>query len=395
MVARSIAGRQVLLEDGTIGSAQIWLRDGEIDALSAPDGAAEFRFDEPDQYILPGIVDLHGDAFERQIMPRPGVMLPINMAVVDTDSQLVANGITTAFHGVTFSWEQGLRGRDTAASLLDALDAEPLRADHRIHLRFETYNFDGTDQAIAWIEQGRIHLLCFNDHFDGIHRAVNNDSRKLGPYTGRSGQSREDYLAQINSLADRAHELPATLERLSAAAAALGVPIAAHDEMSWDDRARNAALGCIISDFPIREEAATAARSTDIPVIMGAPNVVRGGSHMPTGICAAEMVGRGVCTILASDYYYPALLLAPFRLVADEVTTLPEAWHLVSRNPARAVGLTDRGEIAAGRRADFIVVNAADRTAPRIEAVFAGGRPVHLAQTSPQPQASLPAQAVA
>ena len=106
---------------------------------------------------------------------------------------------------------------------------------------------------------------------------------------------------------------------------------------------------------------------------------------MPTGTSAAEMVGQGVCTILASDYYYSALPLAPFRLVADGVTSLPAAWDLVSRNPARAAGLTDRGEIAVGRRADLIVVNAEDRAAPRVEAVFVAGHPVHLAQSGPTP----------
>ena len=385
MAESCIAGNQVLLDDGSIGPAQIRSWNGQISGLSSPDGTAAFSYDGPDRFIMPGIVDLHGDAFERQIMPRPGVMLPVTNAMLDTDSQLVANGITTAFHGVTFSWEQGLRGRDTAAALLDTIEVAALRADHRVHLRFETYNFDGAGQAVAWIEQGRIHLLCFNDHFAGIHGAVTSDSHKLAPYTGRSGQTRDDYLQQIEALAERAEELPATLDRLSRAATSRGIPIAAHDEKSWDDRARNAALGCTISDFPLRAEAATAAHSTDVPVIMGAPNVVRGGSHMPTGTSAAEMVGQGVCTILASDYYYPALPLAPFRLVADGVTSLPAAWDLVSRNPARAAGLTDRGEIAVGRRADLIVVNAEDRAAPRVEAVFVAGHPVHLAQSGPTP----------
>ncbi len=67
------------------------------------------RFDATGLLVLPGIVDIHGDAFERQLQPRPGVDFPADIALADTESQLLANGITTAFHGVTLSWEPGLR----------------------------------------------------------------------------------------------------------------------------------------------------------------------------------------------------------------------------------------------------------------------------------------------
>jgi len=159
-----IASRRVLFSDGNLRPAELTVRHGRIESVTPLSGrhGAGTR----DLLLLPGIVDLHGDAFERQIMPRPGVSFGIDVALTDTDRQLVANGITTAFHAVTYSWEPGLRGRDTLCALMDALErlGSRLACDTRLHLRYETFNLEAEAEVAAWIRARRIALLAFNDH---------------------------------------------------------------------------------------------------------------------------------------------------------------------------------------------------------------------------------------
>ena len=134
-------------------------------------------FDASGLLVLPGIVDLHGDAFERQLQPRPGVDFPADLALRDTESQLLANGITTAFHGVTLSWEPGLRSLTAWQALLAALDAGSWTCDMRVHLRWEAYNLDALETALADIEAGRVHLLAFNDHTPSILKQAEGSGR--------------------------------------------------------------------------------------------------------------------------------------------------------------------------------------------------------------------------
>jgi alpha-D-ribose 1-methylphosphonate 5-triphosphate diphosphatase len=151
------------------------------------------------------------------------------------------------------------------------------------------------------------------------------------------------------------------------------------------------AHGVNIAEFPVNEETAREAAAAGDFIVFGAPNVVRGGSH--TGWTkASDMIAKGLCSVLASDYYYPAQLLAAFRLVADGVLALPAAWNLISAAPARAAGLTDRGVLGAGHRADLILVDDETPLRPRIVAVIAAGRLVHLTDASRLKRASVPAR---
>ena len=166
----------------------------------------------------------------------------------------------------------------------------------------------------------------------------------------------------------RSDEVPASIERLAAAAVASGVPLLSHDDTSPERRRWFRALGCRLAEFPTTVETAEDAASHGDDVVLGAPNVVRGGSH--TGwIDATEMIARGLCSVLASDYYYPAPLLAAFTLVKRDVLPFAQAWALVSQTPANAVELNDRGQIAPGRRADLIIVDASAVGQPRVESV--------------------------
>ena len=360
----------------------IHIANGIIAETSSRSGAASMRLDSRGLTALPGIVDMHGDAFERQMMPRPGVDFPIDVALMDSDRQAIANGITTVFHATTWSWEPGLRGTENANRLLDAIEAmQPqLSADTRFHLRQETFNLDAEPTIAVWLTAGRVDLLAFNDHMNMTAASMSNPKKRMR-MVERSGLSEHAFDGLVERVLARANDVPASIARLATIGREHGVPLLSHDDESPDQRVGFRGLGIDIAEFPINEETARSAIEGGDFTVFGAPNVVRGGSH--TGwTSAAKMVSKGLCTILASDYYYPAPLLAAFLLAAENILPLPQAWSLVSGAPAKATGLHDRGQIGAGKRADIILVDACEPRRPRVVAVITDGRIVHL--TEPQ-----------
>jgi alpha-D-ribose 1-methylphosphonate 5-triphosphate diphosphatase len=367
MNLRLMGGRALLAERGIV-AADIHTTGGVIVAGQS-DGR---RFDAAGLLVLPGIVDLHGDAFERQMQPRPGVDFPMDLAVAETEAQLLANGITTAFHGVTLSWEPGLRSARAWTALLAALAAHRPRqlCDMRVHLRWEAFNLEAMDLALAAIAAGEVHLLAFNDHTPAILRKMA-DPVAGAKYSDRAGMTLEAFRMLATAVAARAAEVPESAARIAAAGRAAGIPMASHDDVSVESRSAFRAAGARISDFPMNEPTARAATEAGDWVVMGSPNVVRGGSHMGWA-SAAAMVEAGLCQILTSDYFYPALLRAAFALGGD----LAARWNLISANPAAAAGLDDRGRIEPGLRADLVVI--AENPAPHVVAAIAGGRIAYL-----------------
>jgi alpha-D-ribose 1-methylphosphonate 5-triphosphate diphosphatase len=364
---------RILVTDGSLRAGRILVEDDLIAAVDV-DGPRQTPGGE---MLLPGTIDLHGDAVEHQMMPRPSVDIPIDIALMETDRQLAANGVTTAFLSLTCSWESGLRSAATLARVLEGLDRlrDRFSVDHRIHLRFESMALDSVDMAIRWIESRQAGLVSINDHFPMLY-ATRDSAGAIEPLAKRSGVAPEAYRKLLDSLAERDSEKPSAIAAVVAAAVRAGVPVASHDDRTAEDRRANRALGCSVADFPTGEEAMQEARAAIEPVIMGAPNVIRGGSHMAKGVSAAAMVERGLCTILASDYFYPSLAPAAFRLWRDHGMDFGTCWSLISPAPADAVGLTDRGRIIGGARADLLLVEAAKSLPFRILATIAGGHPI-------------------
>jgi alpha-D-ribose 1-methylphosphonate 5-triphosphate diphosphatase len=372
MTSLRITGGQVLLDKDGLVPTDLRLSDGRIDAIGASGGKG-LGLDASGLLVLPGIVDIHGDAFERQIQPRPGVDFPMELALRDTERQLLANGITTAFHGITLSWEPGLRSLDSWNALLTALEAETWACDMRVHLRWEAYNLDALDIALADIAAGRVHLLAFNDHTPSIMKKLE-DPTEGAKYSGRAGMTMDAFRAFTDRIAARANEVPAALDRIGEAARAAGLPMASHDDDSLPVRSRFRALGAHICEFPMAEDVGRDARAQGEHVVMGSPNVVRGRSHL-NWTSAATMAEAGICDVLSSDYYYPAMARAAFILSGRGVFDIPRAWALISGNPAAAAGLMDRGSIEAGKRADLVLFEPAER---RLVATIADGRLAHL-----------------
>ena len=370
-----VAGGRALLPDGAGRVADLLIEDGRIVRIGAGPAPGARRFDASGLLVLPGIVDLHGDAFERQIQPRHGIEFPMPLALRDTEAQLLANGITTAFHAVTLSWEPGLRGPVAWRAMLDALDAmRPGAAcDMRVHMRWELHNLDALEMALADIEAGRVHLVSFNDHTPAILRKIG-DPAAAAKYSERAMLS----VPEFRALAGRARrpdaDVAAATRRVAAAARRHGLPMASHDDDSVAARAAYRGLGARICEFPMAEDVAGAAQAAGDWVVMGAPNVVRGGSHLGWA-SAAALAERGLCTVLSSDYYYPALMQAAFALARAGALPLSQAWALISASPARAAGLLDRGEIAEGMRADLAVVSP---DGGAVVATIAQGRAAYL-----------------
>ncbi len=376
-----ITGGQVLTDGGMVDT-EVAIEGGLITALGAGGGA---RLDARGLLVLPGIVDLHGDAFERQMQPRPGIGFPMDLALAETERQLLGNGITTAFHGVTLSWEPGLRSVESWRSLLDGLAARTWTCDMRVHLRWEAYNLAALETALADIAAGRVHLVAFNDHTPAILRRMD-DPLKASKYSDRAGMPLADFRVLAATVGARAAEVPAGLDRLAAAARAAGLPMASHDDDTVETRDHYRAMGARICEFPMARAVGAAARGAGDAVVMGSPNVVRGGSHLGWA-SAADLAEAGICSVLTSDYYYPCLLQAAFILAKRGVLDLPSAWALISANPAAAGGLTDRGRIAPGKRADLLLVSTGSGH-PKIVATIAGG---HIGHLGPQGAARLTA----
>jgi alpha-D-ribose 1-methylphosphonate 5-triphosphate diphosphatase len=363
-MAWSIEGGAVLGADG-LNPGKLALAEARV-AAAAPAGAQ--RLDATGCWVLPGIVDIHGDAHERALQPRPGVGFGADFAMRDTAAQLLAAGITTAYLGVTLSWEPGLRSREMFRALLAA--ASPRGPDIRVHLRFEADNLGALDDALQAIAEGRVHLLGYNDHTPGIAKKLT-DPMQLAKYAGRAGVPDAEFRALIDTALASRPGVPAGRAALAAAAQAAAIPMLSHDDPHIEQRAAFRALGASICEFPITEAVAENARAHGEHVVMGAPNVVRGGSHMGWA-SAAPLAERGLVTVLASDYHWPALFEAPFVMLRRGVLDVAGAWALVSANPAEALGLTDRGGLRPGQRGDALVVSGG-AAAPKLVAAFVAG----------------------
>lgn len=373
----AIRGGTVLLPDGTQAALDVACTDGAIEGLDTT-AEATVEIDATGALVLPGIVDVHGDAFERAIMPRPTVFMPVARAIAETRPQLLAAGITTAFISVTDGWEPGLRSRSRLRDLVTELRA-PAAADKpprlEIHVRHERCNTDDIEELLGWIDDGSISMLSYNDHTPGGIKLVTglSDSR-----VHRSGIERHELQALQDEAIARRPEGLAQETRLADAARTAGIATASHDADDTDDLARDLDLGVAFVEFPTSIELAHEYRRHDRPVLLGAPNLVRGGSHLGN-LSVRDAWEAGAADLLCSDYHYPSLLQAPFTLV-ELGADLGDAWATVSATPARVSGRTDRGAIEPGRLADLIVVEPPEgHRDARVRAAVVDGRVALLA----------------
>jgi len=322
--------------------------------------------------VLPGIVDLHGDGFERHLAPRRGAMKQLAEGLVAAEAELAANGITTAVLAQFVSWEGGLRGLDFADQVFSGIrDTAPnLVTDVRPQLRFETHMLDLYASLPQRIADWGVGYVVFNDHLPHDRIAAGKTPKRLVGQALKAGRSPESHLAQMQEMHGRRNEVPAALDALCAELSQCGVRMGSHDDQTAETRAAWRARGVTLAEFPETQEAAEAAHAAGDAVIMGAPNVVRGGSHNGN-LSALDLISMGLCHALASDYHYPSPRRAALMLARSGLVDLAGAWALVSSGPAQVLGLTDRGTLAPGKRADIVILNQATG---RVAATFAAGR---------------------
>ena len=322
--------------------------------------------------VLPGIVDLHGDAFERHLAPRRGAMKQLSEGLVAAEAELAANGMTTAVLAQFVSWEGGLRGLEFADQVFSGIrDTAPeLVTDIRPQLRFETHILDLYDSLPRRMAEWGVGYVVFNDHLPHDRLAAGRMPKRLVGQALKAGRSPESHLAQMQEMHARRDEVPAALDRLCAELAQRGVKMGSHDDQTAEGRGLWRARGVTLAEFPETQEAAEAAHGAGDAVIMGAPNVVRGGSHNGN-LSALDLISMGLCHALASDYHYPSPRRAALMLAQSGLLDLAGAWALVSSGPAQVLGLTDRGTLAPGKRADIVVL---DKTTGRVAATFVAGR---------------------
>lgn len=368
MTELTLTGARVLTPDGLLAHP-LGIAGGQL-TKDAPGRAVSL----PRCLILPGMVDLHGDGFERHVAPRRGAMKRPDPGIVAVEAEMAANGITTGVLAQFVSWEGGMRGPEFAQAVFAAVGrvAPTVATDLRLQMRLETHLIDAFDLALDLIDQHNIGYLVFNDHLQHDRLARGQRPKQLNGQALKSGRNPEAHLDLLITLHQKGPQVPAALDRLCAALRDRGVLMGSHDDRTAQDRATWVARGVTLAEFPETRHAAEAAVAQGAPVVLGAPNVVRGNSHKGN-VSARDLVQDGLCTALASDYHYPALLAAVWVLV-DSGMPLDRAWALVSSGPADVLGLADRGRLTAGQRADLVII---DEDTRRIGATFAAGQLTH------------------
>ncbi len=322
--------------------------------------------------VLPGIVDVHGDGFERHLAPRRGAMKTLSEGLVAAEAELAANGITTAVLAQFVSWEGGLRGPEFAEQVFEAMrsTAPGLVTDLRGQLRFETHMLDIYDEIPQRMADWGLSYIVFNDHLPHDRLSQDRVPKRMVAQALKAGRNPDAHLKLMQELHANRDAVPAALDDLCRTLAAQGIQMGSHDDTTAQGRAAWRKRGVQVAEFPETLEAAEAAAAAGDLVVLGSPNVVRGGSHNGN-VSAVDLIMMGVGAALASDYHYPSPRRAAFMLADSGVMPLHDAWRLVSAGPAGVLGLTDRGDLSLGKRADLVVLDAKTR---RVAMTMAGGR---------------------
>jgi alpha-D-ribose 1-methylphosphonate 5-triphosphate diphosphatase len=366
-----------LVLDGEVLAGTVAVAGGAIRSVDSGATAAA-GIDLEGDFLIPGLVELHTDNFERHLMPRPKVRWPELPALFAHDAEIAAAGITTVFDalGVGDNDFEAMRGQSMAgvlAALEHAAAEGLLRAEHRLHVRCEL----PAPNALPLFEpfhERQVGLISLMDHTPGQRQWEDLEQARIY-YCGKKGWTEEGFHRSIVSAREHQERYARPHRRFFVEYARLrGIPLASHDDTLPGHVEEAQADGVCISEFPTRVGAARAARERGMSIVAGAPNVVRGGSHSGN-VAALELARHGLLDSLSSDYVPASLLMAAFRLVAHADFSVPRAVATVTLNPARSVGLHDRGSIAPGLRADLVQVRVV-REQPVVRAVWREGKRV-------------------
>ena len=375
-----IGNARLVLADRVIEQGWVAVADGRIAEFGEGAGPAGSE-DAAGDLIMPGLVELHTDALEMHFVPRPKVFWDPIAAVISFDGQLATSGITTVLDSLRVWSEEGAGGVDGQAGVLAeaiaaARDGALLRADHFLHLRCEIPMPTVVAEAKELVGRPDVRLMSLMDHTPG-QRQFRDEGKLRDYYRGKGGGRTDaelDVMFARRFAYQKAHAAT-NLKEIVALARRHDIPLASHDDTTEENVADAVKERIAVAEFPTTMEAARGLHDAGISILMGAPNVVRGGSHSGN-IAALDLAQEGLLDILSSDYVPSSLLMGALQLPQRVPTIdLAAAVRTVTKTPAEAVGLSDRGEIAPGRRADLIRVHIAGNV-PVVRSVWREGRRV-------------------
>lgn len=373
-----IHNARIVLANEILESGSLLIEEGLITAINpGQEINADEVIDAQGRLLMPGMIDLHCDALEKEVEPRPNVHFPLDFAVAQADKRNASSGITTVYHAIAFANDElGLRNNEFAAKIARAVHewAPHGLIDNRVHCRYEITDESGLPVLLALLENDDIHLLSLMDHTPGQGQFKN-----MAAYRDYLARSYKKSAAELDEIIDKklaaAEGAFERAKTLIMAAHAQGVSVASHDDDNRERIETMRSLDVQISEFPINMEAATAAREKGMSTVFGAPNILRGKSQSGS-MKALDAIEAGVADCLCADYAPAALIVAVIKLPTLTKIDLPSAVRLVTLNPAKAAGLNDRGEIAVGKRADLILVDM-PAGLPQVTRVWLKGQTVY------------------
>lgn len=367
---------RIVLEDSIV-EGSVLIRDGVI--ASVDEGHSSAGEDFGGDYLLPGLVELHTDHLEAHYSPRPGVRWNPVAAIQAHDAQIAGSGITTVFDCLRMGSDEAEGFRDgEMRTLADALEEAQregrLRAEHRIHLRCEVSASNVMEHFAQFEEDPLVGVVSLMDHAPGQRQFQTMGQYELY-YKKKRGLNDEEFAAFVaeRQAASARYAAPHRHE-IAGHCRVRGIAVASHDDATLDHVEEAKGFGVKLAEFPTSIEAAAASHGAGMSVLMGAPNIVRGGSHSGN-VAAGDLARAGVLDVLSSDYVPISLIHAPFVLADDGIMGLAQAIRMVTATPARTVGLDDRGRIAPGLRADIVRVGRTHGV-PVVRAVWREGRRV-------------------
>jgi alpha-D-ribose 1-methylphosphonate 5-triphosphate diphosphatase len=354
--------------------------DGNLAAVEPCAAASPGALNWGADWLIPGLVDIHTDNFEKHYQPRPGALWDAYGAALGHDGQCAAAGVTTVFDSLSLHGRKdGLDRSEALEPMIFAMDTAEadgvLRAEHLLHLRCEVTNPLLLTTVEPFLDHPRLKLISVTDHTPGQRQTANVE--RMRERMAAHGRTADEIAEMTSASTDWRDPSVAAPNRRSIVALAheFGLPLASHDDATPEHVEESHADGCVIAEFPVTIEAARLSRERRMWIVMGGPNFVRGSSHSGN-LSAREAAAVGLLDIIASDYVPLSMLRTAFQLIDDFGWTPQAALATVAKNPARSVGLTDRGEIAAGQRADLVRVRRAPCGWPAPAEVWRQGRRV-------------------
>jgi alpha-D-ribose 1-methylphosphonate 5-triphosphate diphosphatase len=361
-----IRNAQVVTPDGIISGGSVWIEDGKIrqtGTVTDPLSLSGQLLDAGGAYVLPGIIDMHTDAMDMEIVPRPGADIPVDVAFRELERKMCSCGITTVFHSLHLGYETAetqSRSRYTRADVfreVHAASARPTLIRNKIHLRFELCGIEAYDQCVELMSAGIVDLLSVMDHTPGQGQFTR---EKFRQYMMAMGKSEDQFHEELMQRVGRPRVDGFRLEAMIRTAKDQGLRVASHDDDTVEKVDAMLAMGVDICEFPINMETAQYAQKMGMHVAGGASNILRGGS-LSGNLDISAAVREGAVDVLCSDYYPAAILHSVFKLHRQLGMPLHSAVNLATLNAAESVGLEDTlGSVESGKDADLLIVRLQD-----------------------------------